>query len=93
MIHYPLPIYFWFARNPQGDKLAERLEEGLRAMIADGAYDSIFWKYNRTALQGLGLPRRRVLRLDNPLLPPDTPLNDARLWLSPEQLGVTAAER
>jgi len=92
LIHYPLPIYFWFSRSPAGEKLADRLEEGLRSMIADGVYDFIFWKYNRTALQGLGLARRRVLNLDNPFLPADTPLGDTRLWLTPEQLGVVAAQ-
>ena len=93
LIHYPLPIYFWFPRNPAGEKLAERLEEGLRSMLADGAYDAIFWKYNRAVLQGLGLTHRRVLTLDNPFLPPDTPLDDARLWLTPEQLGVGVVPR
>ena len=88
LIHYTLPVYVWFARNPAGEKLAERLEEGLRAMIDDGSYDSIFWKYNRPVLDGLGLAHRRVLTLNNPYLPPDTPLGDSRLWLSPEQLGV-----
>lgn len=92
LIHYPLPIYFWFPRSPDGDKMADRLEEGLRAMIADGAYDSIFWKYHRATLQRLGLAHRRVLELDNPFLPPDTPLGDARLWLTPEQLGVAAPQ-
>jgi hypothetical protein len=86
MIHYPLPIYFWFSRTSKGEGLAARLEEGLRMMVADGSFDMIFWKYNRAALQGLDLDRRRVLELANPLLPPDTPLSDTRLWLGPEQL-------
>lgn len=88
VLHYPLPVYFWFSRSAEGEKLAERLEEGLRTMIGDGTYDGIFWKYNRTVLQGLDLARRRVLELNNPFLPADTPLGDARLWLTPEQLGV-----
>ncbi len=86
MIHYPLPVYFWFSRNAKGEALAARLEEGLRAMLADGSFDAIFWKYNRAALQGLGLEHRRVLELANPLLPSDTPLSDSRLWLGPGQL-------
>ncbi len=88
LLHYPLPIYFWFARSPDGEKLAGRLEEGLRAMIEDGSFDQLFWKYHRAMLSELGLARRRVLQLDNPFLPADTPLADARLWLTPEQLGV-----
>ena len=88
VIHYPLPIYFWFPRTPEGDKRADRLEEGLRAMLADGGFDALFWKYHRAVLQGLGLAHRRVLELDNPFLPSETPLSDSHLWLSPEQLGV-----
>lgn len=88
LLHYPLPIYFWFARSPEGSKLAERLEEGLRAMIEDGSFDQIFWKYHRAMLSDLGLAHRQVLQLDNPFLPADTPLGDTRLWLTPEQLGV-----
>jgi hypothetical protein len=88
LIHYPLPIYFWFARDPAGENRAQRLEEGLWSMIGDGTFDRIFWKYNRTILLGLDLGHRRVIQLDNPFLPADTPLSDARLWLSPEQLGM-----
>ena len=88
LIHYPLPVYFWFSRSPRGEALAARLEEGLRSMVADGGYDAIFWKYNRAAVQELDLAHRRMLQLDNPLLPADTPLSDARLWLTPDQLGL-----
>jgi hypothetical protein len=93
LIHYPLPVYLWFQRSSAGSKLSARLEEGLRSMIADGTYDAIFWKYNRAVLADLGLAHRRVLQLDNPFLPADTPLGDARLWLTPEQLGVAPAPR
>jgi len=88
VLHYPLPIYFWFSRGAEGEKLAARLEEGLRSMLADGSYDGIFWKYNRTMVKRLDLSRRRVLELNNPLLPADTPLDDARLWLSSDQLST-----
>lgn len=86
LLHYPLPVYFWFSRNARGEALAARLEEGLRAMVADGTFDRIFWKFNRATLRGLDLDHRRVLELANPLLPPDTPLSDNRLWLSSGQL-------
>lgn len=92
LIHYPLPVYIWFQRSPAGAKLSARLEEGLRAMIADGTYDAIFRKYYRANLAELDVAHRRVLQLDNPLLPADTPLGDPRLWLSAEQLGAFAAQ-
>ncbi len=93
LLHYPLPIYFWFSRDPAGENRAQRLEEGLWSMIGDGSFDRIFWKYNHAVLQGLDLAHRRVIQLQNPFLPADTPLSDTRLWLSPEQLGVGAAPR
>jgi hypothetical protein len=88
LLFYPLPLYFWFSRDAKGEALAKRLEEGLWGMINDGSYDTLFWKYNRSTLEGLDMPHRRVLVLNNPLLPPQTPLGDPRLWISPDQLGL-----
>ena len=93
LIHYPLPVYIWFQRSPAGSRLSARLEEGLRSMIADGTYDAIFYKYYHAALADLDLAHRRVLQLDNPLLPPNTPLGDGRLWATPDQLGGMTAKR
>lgn len=93
LIYYPLPLYFWFSRDAKGEALAKRLEEGMWSMINDGSYDTLLWKYNRPALQGLDMAHRRVLVLNNPLLPAQTPLNDPRLWVSPAQLGLLSASR
>ena len=87
LIYYPLPIYFWFAGTPEGNRLAARLEEGMRSLIADGTYDAILWKYYAPLLQGLDLPHRRVIRLNNPFLPQSTPLKDSRLWVDPTKAG------
>lgn len=93
LLYYPLPLYFWFSPGPQGEALAKRLEAGMWSMINDGSYDALLWKFNRPALEGLDMARRRVLVLNNPLLPPQTPLNDPRLWVSPSQLGLVSASR
>ena len=93
LIYYPLPLYFWFSRSPQGERLAKRLEEGMWSMINDGSYDALLWKHARPALQGLDLAHRRVLVLGNPLLPPRTPLNDTRLWVTPAQLARIGVSR
>jgi len=90
LLYYPLPIYFWFPRTPKGEEQAKRLEEGMWSMISDGSYDALLWKFSRPALEGLDLAHRRVLVLKNPLLPPQTPLKDSRLWASPAQLGLIA---
>lgn len=93
LLYYPLPLYFWFSHTPKGEEQAKRLEEGMWSMINDGSYDALLWKFNRSTLEGLDMAHRRVLVLNNPLLPPQTPLSDARLWVSPAQLGLMAAQR
>lgn len=80
LLHYPMPMYFWFARSPEGHRLARRVEEGLRAMIADGTFDRIFLKYQKSKIQRLKLGERHLIEFPNPLLPEATPLRDRRLW-------------
>jgi len=48
ILYYPLPMYFWFPKTEEGRRLAARAEAGMRMMIADGTYDRIFDKYQRT---------------------------------------------
>jgi ABC-type amino acid transport substrate-binding protein len=83
ILYYPLPMYFWFPRTPEGRRLAERAEDGMRAMLADGSYDAIFDAYQRPKIERLHLKARRVFRIENPFLGPQTPLADKRLWFDP----------
>lgn len=84
ILYYPMPMYFWFARTAEGLRLAARAETGMRRMIADGTYDRVFLEYQREKIQRLQLGRRRILRIDNPFLGPETPFEDRRLWYVPE---------
>ncbi|UFS68998.1 transporter substrate-binding domain-containing protein [Geomonas sp. RF6] len=81
LIYYPWPYYFFFNRSNAA--LAKRVEAGLRKMIRNGSFDAIFMKYNREAILKADLKHRRVIRLVNPTLPKDTPLNDPTLWFDP----------
>jgi hypothetical protein len=83
ILYYPLPMYFWFAKTPEGRRLAERAEAGMRMMLADGSYDEIFDRYQRSKIERLHLKTRTVYRIDNPFLGPETPLADRRLWFDP----------
>lgn len=83
LFYYPLPMYFWFSRTPEGRRLAARAEEGMRAMIADGTYDAIFDKYQRHKIEQLHLKDRRLFHIDNPNVGPETPFRDKRLWFDP----------
>ena len=83
ILYYPMPMYFWFPRTDEGHRLARRAEEGMRAMIADGTYDRIFAEYNGPKIEALGLTQRRLIRIPNPNLGPETPLADRELWFDP----------
>ena len=83
VFYYPLPMYFWFPKTEEGRRLAARAEEGMRMMIADGSYDRIFDKYQRWKIERLRLKERRIFRIDNPFVGPETPFADKRLWFDP----------
>ena len=81
LIYYPWPYYFFFNKNDKA--LAERIETGLKIMIKDGSFDAIFYKHNKAAIERANLKNRRIIRLENPLLPKATPLNEKSLWFDP----------
>ena len=81
LIYYPWPYYFFFNRRDAA--LRDRVEAGLRKMLADGSFDAIFWKYNGKAIEEANLKGRRVIRLKNDLLPKETPLDNPALWFDP----------
>lgn len=84
LFYYPLPMYFWFPKTAEGRRLAARAEEGMRMMIADGTYDRIFDKYQRHKIEQLRLKERRIFKISNPFLGPETPFSDKRLWFDPQ---------
>ncbi len=81
LLYYPWPYYFFFNRDDPG--LAARIEVGLKMMRADGSFDAIFHKYNDDWIAAADIKHRVVIRLNNPLLPPETPLDDPTLWFDP----------
>lgn len=83
LIYYPWPYYFFFNRNDL--RLKERVEAGLHKMMKDGSFDAIFKKYNGQAIERAELKRRRIIRIENPMLPKETPLNDPTLWFDPSK--------
>jgi ABC-type amino acid transport substrate-binding protein len=85
ILYYTLPMYFWFPRTPEGQRLAARAEEGMRMMIADGTFDAIFDKYQRTKIERLRLRERKIFKIENPFVGPETPLADKKLWFDPHQ--------
>lgn len=83
LFYYPLPMYFWFTKSPKGKHLATRAKEGMMAMIEDGSYDALFYRYNKFKIDRLRLKERKLFKIENPLLVPETPFEDKRLWFDP----------
>lgn len=80
-IYYPWPYYLFV--NRRDTELASRLETGLERMIKDGSFDTIFFKYNAESIKRADLHHRKIIKLENPLLPPETPLQRPELWFDP----------
>lgn len=83
LLYYPLPVYFWFARTDEGRLRAQRVEEGMLALIADGTLDRLFTEEYATTIQQLGLDSRRTLRIANPHLSSNHPFDNAAYWFTP----------
>ncbi len=84
MLRLYLPVYFFV--TPKRPQLAERIEEGLNRMIADGTFDQVFFKYHKELLESVNLQNRRSFAIENPNLSPLTPLERKELWLDPGKL-------
>jgi hypothetical protein len=84
LLYYPLPRYYFFANTPQGERLAQRVEEGLQLLIKNGQFERRYQAHKKSILAGLSLAGRRVFKLSNSQLPPATPLANAALWESLE---------
>lgn len=80
LLYYPLPRYYFFARNPEGEKLSQRVEEGLRLLMKSGKFERRYRAFKKSLLSDLNLAGRRVFTLTNPYLPPETPLTERGLW-------------
>ncbi|KOO57922.1 hypothetical protein WH43_12595 [Rheinheimera sp. KL1] len=81
LLHYPGAVYFFVSnKNPQ---LAEKIESGLRKALKDGSFDLLFQKHFVSQLKTMRLSERKLVELQNPLLPPETPLRESVLWYKP----------
>lgn len=80
LLYYPTANYFFV--NKGNFALAERLRIGLESAIADGSFEKLLLNHpiNAYALKHAHLHKRRMLKLVNPLLPSDTPLQRKELW-------------
>lgn len=80
LLKYPAAIYFFV--NKKDRALANRIERGLRLMMKDGSFDEFFHTHPHTQpiFERANLEQRKTFTLENPLLPPETPLDEEELW-------------
>lgn len=84
VIYYPTAFYY-FVKATNGS-LASDIEKGLEILIRNGKFNRIFMKYHEHYLKRAHLHNRKLLRLENPLLPELTPLHRPELWLQAESI-------
>jgi hypothetical protein len=78
VLQYPAATYFFV--NQRDVILGRLLTTGLEMAVADGSFDKLFNATYLDMLHQLGLNKRTLLTLKNPLLPIHTPLADKALW-------------
>lgn len=86
MFVYTMPYYM--VVTPGRPELAADIERGLLMAIDDGSFDEKFFSNPmvRMVLERANLAERRVFRLQNPDLPPRTPLDNEKLWIDVSEL-------
>ncbi len=79
-LHYPFPVYFFVRKD--NTALAARIEKGLRIAISDGSFRRLFNRYNGEYIRKAAINKRKIFRLNNPLLTDETPIREKELWLN-----------
>lgn len=81
LLIYPFALYFFVAK--ENLELAKAIESGFRKAITDGSFNQLFYADPtiKDTLQKSNLNDRKVFRLDNPFMHPDTPVDEKELWL------------
>lgn len=66
LIYYPMPIFFY--TNSKNKDAIARVTKGLRKAYADGSLLALWRKQHQASVDFAGLNKRKVFRLDNPLV-------------------------
>jgi len=80
LLYYPMPRYFFVPRNEAGERMAERIEDGLLRLRRSGEFERRYQAWKKVVFKDIRLEGRTVFRLPNPELSPEAPLNDKYWW-------------
>lgn len=81
MLQYPAAAYLFV--SPTRPDLAAELKAGLEAAVADGSFQRLHREQYGPVIKAHPIAVDRVIKLSNPLLPPETPVNRRELWIQP----------
>jgi len=86
MLIYKMPFYLFI--TPTKPALAIDVEKGMNIALDDGSFDEYFFNSPTVSkvLESVDLKSRQIFELNNPGLPPKTPIHDPRLWINLQQL-------
>ncbi|EWH10899.1 amino acid ABC transporter substrate-binding protein [Catenovulum agarivorans DS-2] len=84
-LYYPTALYFFVNRTNK--TLAAKIEQGLHKMLANGEFEQMFKQTFAEAIKKTNFAQRRVLHLNNPTLPKQTPIANKQLWYIPKSAG------
>jgi hypothetical protein len=79
LIWYPKAVYFYVQKHNK--TLADKITYGLEQSLKDGSFELLFMQHYGETINKLRQEKRRVFRLNNPLLPTKTPLTRQELWI------------
>lgn len=84
MLVYKMPFYLFV--SPQNKNLAANLESGLKKAIADGSFEKLFLSNSNVqeAIKSANMKNRTIFYLNNPNLPPETPVDVKEYWVDPK---------
>ncbi len=80
VLNYPAPLYFFVSKSKP--ELAAAIEKGLLKAIQDGSMRKLFHQHFGEIINKAKLAQRQIIKLSNPNLPDETPLDQAHLWFS-----------
>ena len=79
VLYYPAPVYYFV--NKQRPDLANAIARGLLIAMDDGSMRELFLQHFGESIQHMELDKREIIRLENPLLSAETPLDNPALWV------------
>lgn len=85
IVSYPTAVYFF--TNKQNITLSRLIETGLQRALEDGSFETLFKKHYGQVLEMVVSKDAIVIELDNPQLPPATPVDNPMYWHFPNYIN------